>query len=78
MGLTNVMEWLTVACDATFGREDILLYELHLSVLTIVPGATWWLIIINTHGRFAKALLPLNRRLSMEPFEAVFVKNSSG
>ena len=45
MGSTNVMEWLTVACDATFGREDILLYELHSSVWTIVPGATCWLMI---------------------------------
>ena len=45
MGSTNVMEWLTVACDATFDRADILLYELHSSVWTIVPGATCWLMI---------------------------------
>ena len=45
MGSTNVTEWLTVACDAMFGREDILLYEIHSSVWTIVPGATYWLMI---------------------------------
>ena len=35
-------------------------------------------IIINTHGRFAIAFLPLTSRLSTELFEAVFIKKSSG
>ena len=35
-------------------------------------------IIINTHGRFAIAFLPLTTRLSTELFEAVFNKKSSG
>ena len=35
-------------------------------------------IIINTHGRFAIAFLPLTTRLSTELFEAVFIKKSSG
>ena len=34
--------------------------------------------IINTHGRFAIAFLPLTTRLSTELFEAVFIKKSSG
>ena len=34
--------------------------------------------IINTHGRFAIAFLPLTTRLSTELFEAVFNKKSSG
>ena len=36
------------------------------------------LIIINTHGRFAIAFLPLTTGLLMELFEAVFIKKSSG
>ena len=35
-------------------------------------------IIINTHGRFAIAFLPLTTRLSTELFEAVFIEKSSG
>ena len=34
--------------------------------------------IINTHGRFAIAFLPLTMRLSTELFEALFIKKSSG
>ena len=37
-----------------------------------------FLYIINTHGRFAIAFLPLTTRLSTELFEAVFIKKSSG
>ena len=36
------------------------------------------IIIINTHGRFAIAFLPLTTRLSTELFEAVFIKKLSG
>ena len=36
------------------------------------------IIIINTHGRFAIAFLPLTTRLSTELFEAIFIKKSSG
>ena len=35
-------------------------------------------IIINTHGRFAIAFLPLTTRLLTELFEAVFIEKSSG
>ena len=35
------------------------------------------MIIINTHGRFAIAFLPLTTRLSTELFEAVFIKKFS-
>ena len=35
-------------------------------------------IILNTHGRFAIAFLPLTTRLSTELFEAVFIEKSSG
>ena len=33
------------------------------------------IIIIDTHGHFTIAFLPLTTRLSMELFEAVFIEN---
>ena len=45
VGSTKVTEWLTVPCEATCGKCDTLLYALHSSECTIVPGATWvWII----------------------------------
>ena len=51
---------------------------LSIGVFGNVMATLSMLVIINTHGRFAIALLPLTMCLSTELFEAVFIKKSSG
>ena len=45
VGLTNSIEWFTVSCWATFGKELTVLYAVHSSDHTVVPGATFCCII---------------------------------
>ena len=58
----------------------------HIYVMVVLKGLSWRLqftlmiiiIIINTHGHFAIAFLPLTTHLLTELFEAVFIEKSSG
>ena len=70
--------------------DTLFLFQIHSKIMIRLGHTFNWrvwecnghfeymLVIINTHGRFAIALLPLTVCLSTELFEAVFIEKFSG
>ena len=73
-GIFLVLSLFVLKLTLTSGTLNGVIFYIQLSNAGLIDLL---LIIINTHGRFAIAFLPLTTRLSMELFEAVLLINSA-